>query len=287
MLLEKSFEILSGTRVACLRTEGAQPVLLVHGFFTSSFVWRRVMEADEGGNFSFLALDLEGFGDTHSQARTDLGFERQTDLLGQLVHARFGLQPVTVVAHAHGAIPALMLAMIKPGLVKELILVAPVFQDNFPDPLVRPFLWAARSKLAWEGLFSSGWARAHVARHLRNAFVEPKEPWNRTCVEEFWRPFLNSESARSRLLRVFLDSDPRLVKSFGRHLDHIRQPVKVLAGLQDRLVRFHVAKRLAESLSGGTLVCVENGGHFLPVENPRAILGELMAVRPSVEFDKR
>ena len=272
-MTSRRFETISGSRVAFLETSGEAPVLLIHGFFTSCFLWRALVQR-HGAKRRFLAPDIEGFGDTHCPSQLDLGFERQTEFLSQFVLARCGLQPVSIVAHSQGVIPALMLAMQKPGLVRDLVLLSPVFAKNFPGPLVRPFLWAARSRLSWDALFRSGLARAHVERQLRSAFLQPGALADES-VAEFWRPFANSPTARTRLRRVFEECDGRLVSTFSRHLDHVKQPVRVIVGRQDRLVDSQVASDLAAAFPSATGHVDATAGHFLPLEEPDHLFSEL------------
>jgi len=273
MPVSRRFENISGSRVAFLETTGEAPVLLIHGFFTSCFLWRELAQVHGDGR-RFLAPDLEGFGDTHCPSQLDLGFERQTEFLSQFLLARCGLQPVSIVAHSHGVIPALMLAMQKPGLVRDLVLLSPVFAENFPGPLVRPFMWAARSRLSWEAFFHSGLARAIVERHLGRAFVTPG-PQHDVAIEDFWRPFANSPTARARLRRVFEECDGKLVSTFSRHLDHVKQPVKVLVGRQDSLVDGQLASRLSSAFPHASCHMVASAGHFLPLEEPDLLFSEL------------
>ena len=266
MGISKRFETISGSRVAFLETTGEFPVLLVHGFFTSSYLWSALCER-HGRSFRFLAPDLVGFGDTHTPIQMDSGFERQTDFLCQFLLNRVGLRPVRVVAHAHGVIPAIMLAMQKPGLVRELVLVSPVFEGTFPGRLARPFFWAANSRLSWELFFHSGMARAHVEHTLRRA-AGSDDSVPESLLEEFWRPFANSQTARQRLRRVFLDCDAKLLATFSRHLNHVTCPVKVIVGRQDLLCAPEDAERLGHRFFGGSIQVVDDTGHFLPLARP-------------------
>ncbi len=271
MKLARRFETVAGSRVAFLETPGTHPIIFVHGFFTSCMLWSRLFEhAGANGRLHLLAPDMEGFGDTVSPGQTDMGFERQNEFLTQFLLAKCGMRPVSVVAHAHGAIPALMLAIQKPGLVADLTLVSPVLADGFPDALARPFLWAARSRLGWEAWFRTGLARAHVERHMRLAFLE-RGADAESIIGDFWRPFENSASARQRLQRVFEEMDARLVKAFCRHLDRIRVPVRIVAGRMDRLTDSVRAAAWSSRFPQGSALTVD-AGHFVPLENPGAIL---------------
>lgn len=276
MVLTRRFETIAGSRVAFLEAAGDRPVLFVHGFFTSCMLWRGIFErAGANGSMHLLAPDMEGFGDTVSPGHTDMGFERQTEFLSQFLLAKCGMRPASLVAHAQGSIAALMLAIQKPGLVADLTLVSPVLADAFPDALSRPFLWASRSQLAWEAFFHTGFARAHFERHMRSGFVVETSK-NNEIIEDFWRPFANSASARGRLRRVFEETDARLVNAFCRHLDRVHVPVSIVVGRMDRITNSIRAVSWVSRFRHGQSFVLD-AGHFVPLEFPDAILERIQS----------
>jgi pimeloyl-ACP methyl ester carboxylesterase len=90
-----------GRDVRVFRREGADPVLvLLHGFPSSSYDWRRLL--DEQTEQAVLAFDFFGFGLSEKRPGDDYGLFRQADLAEQLVQHEFPGRPSFLVAHDMG-----------------------------------------------------------------------------------------------------------------------------------------------------------------------------------------
>lgn len=112
------------------------PVVLLHGFGTSTFLWRQVAPrlAEQGA--TVLAMDLLGFGESVSPG------ERGTSPADQAAHVELALlalraAPGVVVGVGLGALVALLLAQRAPDRVQRLLLVDPLDPDDLPGPAVR------------------------------------------------------------------------------------------------------------------------------------------------------
>jgi pimeloyl-ACP methyl ester carboxylesterase len=85
-----------------LRREGEGPLLLLlHGFPSSSYDWRLVLEA-KGDGQALLACDFLGFGLSEKPRDHDYSLFWQADLVEELVRRHGGGRPVFVVAHDMG-----------------------------------------------------------------------------------------------------------------------------------------------------------------------------------------
>ena len=90
-----------GRRIHVFRRDGeGTPLLLLHGFPSSSYDWRDLLELVPGR--PLLAFDFLGFGlsDKPRDHTYTLGW--QADLTTELVHRHFPGQPVFLVAHDMG-----------------------------------------------------------------------------------------------------------------------------------------------------------------------------------------
>jgi len=89
-----------GHSIHTFRQEGDGPlVLLLHGFPSSSYDWRALLERQRGRNV--LAFDFLGFGLSGKPARHRYSLHEQADLTEELVRRRGG-GPVFVLAHDMG-----------------------------------------------------------------------------------------------------------------------------------------------------------------------------------------
>lgn len=97
------------------------PVLLLHGWPFTWFVWRRLMPALAASGYRALAPDLRGVGGT--DCPTD-GYDLHTlaDDAAGLLRA-LDAEHAAVVGFDLGAAPAWMLAMRHPGAVRRLVLM--------------------------------------------------------------------------------------------------------------------------------------------------------------------
>src|SRR5436305_8975968 len=110
-----------GITLAVLDEGEGRPVLLLHGFPDSSYVWRHQIRAlvDEG--FRAVAPDLRGFGESDRPAAVeDYALGRTvadvTSILDEL-----SLERVQLVGHDWGALLAWLVAAFMPHRVERLV----------------------------------------------------------------------------------------------------------------------------------------------------------------------
>jgi pimeloyl-ACP methyl ester carboxylesterase len=115
---------------------GGTPVLLVHGFGTSSFVWRNVAPALAIANCTAFAVDLFGYGESDRPFDADFGIASQAEYLDRALTA-LRLPSATVVGLDVGGAVALRLAAARVERVDRLVLVNPVALDELPGEDIR------------------------------------------------------------------------------------------------------------------------------------------------------
>src|SRR4051812_935760 len=121
---------------------GGDPVLLVHGWPLSGFTFRALIP--HLGEYTAIAVDLPGAGDTRWRPNNDFTFTGQARNLQRFVDAA-GLASFHVVAHDTGGTIARALALLAPGRVRSMTLIGteipghrppwiPLFQRTFALP---------------------------------------------------------------------------------------------------------------------------------------------------------
>lgn len=94
-------EEVGGHSIHVFRQEGEGALLLLlHGFPSSSYDWRALLDELPGRNV--LAFDFLGFGLSAKPPGDDYSLFRQTDLTEELVRRHGGGRPVHVIAHDMG-----------------------------------------------------------------------------------------------------------------------------------------------------------------------------------------
>jgi pimeloyl-ACP methyl ester carboxylesterase len=115
----------------------APPLVLIHGFLASTFVWRDVLVPLAQEGFRVIAPDLVGFGFSDKPAEGEYTIEYQAHkvlgLLDELNVAR-----ATLVGSSYGAAVSTICALEHPERVARLVLVGAVCNDNLKrHPVLR------------------------------------------------------------------------------------------------------------------------------------------------------
>jgi pimeloyl-ACP methyl ester carboxylesterase len=178
-----------GYSIHTFRQEGEGPLLLLlHGFPSSSYDWRLLLEEMPGRNV--LAFDFLGFGLSEKPREHDYSLFWQADLTEELVRRHGGGRPVFVVAHDMGTSVAneLMARDLEGRLEMEVAGIvlfngSMVLEVASPTPAQRALrsrLGALVAKLSSERVFRHQFGSVFSAAHpLSDA--EAADQWSLVC----------------------------------------------------------------------------------------------------------
>jgi 2-hydroxymuconate-semialdehyde hydrolase len=268
--------IVDGVRIHVVRhgSGAGLPLLLLHGFPTSSYLWRDVQRDLEHQHVTY-APDLLGLGASERPvtARYDLG--RQAELTVALLDT-LGLDRIGVVGHDIGAGVAVHLAALAPERVAALVLVdAPLHADVWPIPEVSalgmPLLGPAQMfLLRASGSLGRRYLGARLSRGLQAAALTPRQ------LDHYLAPLLTSDGSAGGL-RLVRALDAGAVESALQVVRREPPPTLVLWGEGDRYFSPAYGRRVAVDIPGSTFVLVSDAGHFLPEDRPERIAEEVAA----------
>jgi pimeloyl-ACP methyl ester carboxylesterase len=251
--------------------EGA-PVLLLHGWPEHWYAWREVMPS-LAERHRVMAMDLRGFGWTDI-AWEGFDKENMADDVARVLAAT-EIERVSVIGHDWGGWIGMLLAMRRPELVEQLIVL-----DALP-PWARPYppgLVGAR-RLRQHTLMASPLGRQLLhrgvglpARQIRRYAADPAKI-GEAPLAIYTRDLKASTRARAGTLlhRTFLARELRPLLA-GRYRDaRLAVPTLVLYGDRDGLFSpsgYDDHDRHAEDLR---LEAVAGAGHYLPEEAPQVV----------------
>jgi pimeloyl-ACP methyl ester carboxylesterase len=252
------------------RELGAGPVvLLVHGWPTSSLLWRRVMPAIARTN-RVVAVDLPGFGasDKPAEGRYDFpDFERAIDGLLE----RLGIDRVAVAGHDLGGPVVMHWALARLRRISAIALLNTLLYPEL-SPEVVQFLTALSTPGPREQITSP----EGLAEVMRLGVADPAHLPD-DVLAEVLAPFATAD-ARLALARAGIGLSPARFASIGTRLSSVDVPVRVVYGGRDRVLP-DVAEtfaRLAKDLPAATVTALPDCGHFLQEDDPDRV-GELLA----------
>ncbi len=209
------FVDLDGVRIYCFafgsRGTG-DPIVLVHGSFTSSYLWRRLLSRLPAGH-RVLILDLAGHGRSDPSPEESLTVTAHADRLVRLLDV-MAVDHVTFVGHDMGAAIVARVAQDQPQRVRNLVLVNPVMLAGSPqDPDGnRRLSRLARTAPLWRRL-SPGWLASALHSALLPSFVHPDTATH--ALDVYLRPY-RSREGRNAACKQLLDlEDSRTAASTG------------------------------------------------------------------------
>jgi len=257
-----------GQRLAYRRSGAGEPVLLVHGITTYSFLWEGVLPLlAASGRFDVVAVDLLGCGASDKPLDASYSIKSHADLLGRFA-AALGLGRLHLVGHDLGGGVAQIMAVRQPGLLRSLALLNTVGYDYWPvqpivalrTPVVREILMAALDVGAFTLLVRRGL--------VHKALVTPE------LMAQFQWPLRTAEG-RKAFVHFARCLDNANLMEIAPELRRLRVPTLIAWGLADVYLASAIADRLAADIPGARLEKLPEAGHFSPIDDPARLAGLL------------
>lgn len=249
---------------------GGPAVLLIHGFATSSFLWRNVGPAIALSNLTAFAADMLGYGASDRPPECDYGIAAQAEYLDRALTA-VRVAKATVVGLDLGAAVALRLAASHPDRVERLVLVNPVASDDLPPEDVKSL---QRNTARFAFRVSSGvLGAAPLLRDLLQKSVSDPSHMPEPLVARFLAPYVGPHGV-DQLLKTARFVDREDVDEINlRALPH---PTLVIRGEKDPWVGPEVSEQLSNTIGGSRLVRLASASRLVPEDVPEVFTNLLL-----------
>ncbi len=254
-------------------TRGAgNPVVLIHGFPTSSHLWNEVVPHMPAGH-RVVVVDLLGYGrsDRPEGHAVDVAAHgaRIVALLDEL-----RIDRACVVGHGLGGGIAQWLAARHAERVSHVCLIDSVSLSNSTSGLQSQ----SESGSLHRGISRTALSLLHplppsallalLRRDLLHGYTDPARAAR--SIELYLRPFAGSEGRRA--LVAHLRAGRRTARETdAMHIETIRAPTAIVWGENDRALPLAVGIRLRDAIPSSTLSVIPGARHFTPEESPREI----------------
>ncbi len=235
---------------------GGTPIVLLHGFDSSVFEFRRLLPllADEKETW---AVDLLGFGFTERLAEMSFSPDAIKTHLYYFWKTLIG-QPIILVGASMGGAAAIDFALSYPQCVEKLVLVDSAGYTAGPN--IGKFMFPPLGYLA--------------TAFLRNPKVRQRISINAYHEASFASLdaqlcaalHLQSQGWQQALI-AFTKSGG--YTSFGEKLSQIQQPTLILWGKCDRILGTGDAYKFKDAIANSQLTWIENCGHVPHLEQPQ------------------
>jgi pimeloyl-ACP methyl ester carboxylesterase len=258
---------LEGTWIRYNVIGGGPPVLLVHGWLSSSRVWDQLAPR-LAQRFTVYTLDLAGFGES-DKPLSGYGVRNGSRLLYAFC-AHFGLTRTNVVAHDLGGNMAVKLAADHPDVVGRLVLVAtPADEDqiDLPTPL-----WLATLPVVGSIFYALGRLARPVRALWMRPFVLDPNDLNEAVVEDAGR---STAAAVGSTLSVGRREISR--GRLARQARIIKIPLLLIAGEEDQIVDPQAVGAWAQSVDQAEVCLLDECGHLPMIERTAEFNAQVLA----------
>ncbi|MCS6785323.1 MAG: alpha/beta fold hydrolase [Candidatus Caldarchaeum sp.] len=252
-----------GVEVFSVEKGVGEPVVLIHGWASSSYSWRRNIAA-LAEHFRVIALDLPGFG-LSQKLPNGLRLKSVNDFLLKFLE-KIGVERFNLVGMSMGGAISIYKATSNPETVKKLVLINPALfgagagRRRAPAKLlsIRPFY----------DIFSRVFMSKRFIRNVLKQVYVKRSLVDDELVEAYYQSVKLSGKTLVEAFSLMEDFDLGLTSK-------IRCPVLFILGGLDNLVPVEKNREIAERMGAKIFVDPESG-HGVHEENPEAVNNALL-----------
>ncbi len=251
------FVVIDGHPIHFFEKGDGPVVLLLHGFSMNSESFTPLMQyAWEKHRVIALDFPEQGYSGKQGRAYTPDGYS----LTLKLFLDKLEIREVDLVGHDYGANAAMAFAANYPGMVKRMVLLAPLLEHFSSAPKGWWWRFPVLGEIWSWAFLNHTWFR----QWLRFGWRSPYTSWE-TVVEKYYQPLRTSEGRKGFLavLRANYDYD------FSALFERVHSPTLIVFGGTDPY--YHEILAITDSVrqSYFSISFVPNVGHFLMEEAPR------------------
>jgi len=267
MLFKKETLKISGYNMAYHREGRGEPVLLVHGITTYSFIWRRIIPL-LSKDHDVIAVDLLGCGESDKPLNVSYAIKDHAERLYEFI-TKLGLGKFHFVGHDLGGGMGQIFAVRHPERLSDLTLINTVAYDFWPvqpiialrTPIVRQLLMAS---------FDLGTFKLVVKKGIYH-----KERVTNELMDLFMRP-MQTREGRKAFMHFAKCLDNHNLMEIEDALRGLKIPVLIIRGDADPYLGATISEKLHREIPGNRLVRIPTGGHFVQEDEPERIAQELI-----------
>lgn len=251
-------------RLAVVDKGQGKPILLLHGFATSSFTWHEIIPALSKTN-RVIAVDLRGFGASDKPIDDHYSVFDQVEAINAFIEKE-NLRDLTVVGHSFGGGITLALALKaqaqRQPRVRNIILVDSIAYRQ-PIPI---FFRLLQVPMVGEVSMTLVPPEVQATQGLRLAYYDRTKISSQAVAE--YASTLYSPAAKHALTKTVEQLIPDNIDDIAARYKTIRFPTLILWCQSDKIVPIPLGRRLHEEMPTSELVVLADCGHMPQEEKP-------------------
>ena len=261
---------------------GNAPIVALHSSASNSGQWSQ-LTTDLEGRFDVFAFDLPGYGrapltaekSQRGAACSAAPVIREIEKLGRAVH---------LLGHSNGGGIAIKVALMRPDLVKSLILYEPA-----------TFHFLENGSSADKELFQQ---IAHLSEQVSLAAGQEDVSYGMQCFLDFWNgngfwdqlPLVARQRFSGMISSIMADFAHGFAETWElADLANLKMPTLVMTGLESPEIAQHVAVAVAKALPKARIALLPELNHMAPIFQPKWVNSRIFehvasSERPIVTF---
>ena len=241
--------------------EKAPPMILIHGFISSTLIWSEVFLRLADAGFRVIAPDLPGYGYSDKPRGGEYTIEAQAGAVLGLMD-RLGIEKAIVVGASYGGAIAAAMALDYPERVARLVLIGAVSSDQ---PKKKMLLRISRLPVIGDMLtplfLGSRWV---LRKRMEQMYARMARGLDEQMLAARHHLLATSSAHRAMIRTVRRWSANRIQRN--AHL--IRQPTLLIWGEDDTHIPLSEGLRLRDAMPNARLIVFRKSGHLPPQEYP-------------------
>jgi pimeloyl-ACP methyl ester carboxylesterase len=249
------FTSLNGRRVSYGDSGSGLPVVLIHGSFSTSSAWKRIVANFDVNRMRAITPDLPGWGDSDPAPEDCSDLREYQAAAVEAAVRQVAVDPIHLVAHSYGAVVALTIAIARRVAIRSLTLF---------EPLPLGLLAQTGDREAFDEVEA-------FVRLYRGAFDSGDE-WAARHVIDFWGGSGTFDAMSPSAREAIAAGTAQNIRDWGANVGFrpsldacrsIRTPLTVVLGDQASPIARLVGRRLCELSPDSALVEIPAAGHFM------------------------
>lgn len=247
----------------------APPMLLIHGYTASVYVWKTVAPMFAEAGYRVIAVDLVGFGYSEKPSWFDYAIQSQARILSRFLN-RLGIGKAVVVGSSYGGAVALSFTLDYGEMVEKLVLVDSVINDDQKDhPLLRLAAIPGIGESLTPFLCDS---RFFMRKRMQGTLAKANHAMiTKDRIDNIIRPLAAADGHRS-VLATSRNWDANRLEQ-DAHL--INQQTLIIWGDLDKIIPIENGYKLHGSILNSRFVILKSCGH-VPQEEKSEMFTELV-----------
>ncbi|MCI5095211.1 MAG: alpha/beta hydrolase [Rhodobacteraceae bacterium] len=266
--------VINGHRIAHGVHGDGDPVVLMHGTPSSSYIWRNVLPSLVAAGYKVHVYDLLGFGlsERPSDPQVDTSVTGQVPIFEALLKV-WGLTDLHVIAHDIGGGIAQRFGIQSPERLRSLTMIDVVSFDSWPSSRTRQQMQAGLDQLIKAPDTDH---RSHFRDWLLST-VQNKARLTETAMKIYLDFISGPVGQGSFFQHQVRHYDPRHTNDMAPRYAELGQgPVQLIWGADDAWQVVDWAHRLHAAIPGSQLHVLEDCGHFAMEDQPEQIAALLV-----------